>query len=52
MTKEFFRDITVRAYDEETIKKIDELRASGVNITEFVLNTIMKADIEKLTERN
>jgi len=36
-----YRDITVRAYDEETIKKIDELRISGVNITELVLKAIM-----------
>lgn len=36
-----YRDITVRAYDEKEIAKIDELRASGVNITELVLKAIM-----------
>lgn len=50
MKQTFFRELVVRAYDKETIKKIDQLRQSGINITELVLTAIMQADIEKLKQ--
>ena len=43
-----YRELVVRAYGEEAIKKIDQLRQSGINITELVLSAVMLADIEKL----
>ena len=45
-----YRELVVRAYGEETIKKIDLLRQSGINMTELVLSAVMLADIEKLRE--
>ena len=42
-----YRDVAIRAYDEEIIRKIDELRENGVNITELLLNAIMQAEIKK-----
>lgn len=45
-----YREIVVRAYGEEAIKKIDQLRQSGINLTELVLSAVMLADIKKLLE--
>ena len=45
-----YRELVVRAYGEEAVKKIDLLRQSGINITELVLSAVMLADIEKLRE--
>ena len=45
-----YRELIVRAYRKEAIKKIDLLRQSGINITELVLSAVMLADIEKLRE--
>ena len=45
-----YRELVVRAYGEEAIKKIDQLRQSGINMTELVLSAVMLADIEKLRE--
>ena len=45
-----YRELVVRAYGEEAIKKIDQLRKSGINMTELVLSAVMLADIEKLRE--
>ncbi len=45
-----YRELVVRAYGEEAIKKIDLLRQSGINITELVLSAVMLADIEKLRD--
>lgn len=42
-----YRDVTIRAYDEEIIRKIDELRENGINITELLLKAIMQAEIKK-----
>ena len=43
-----YRELVVRAYGEEAIKKIDLLRQSGINMTELILSAVMLADIEKL----
>jgi hypothetical protein len=45
-----YRELVVRAYGEEAIKKIDQLRQSGINMTELILSAVMLADIEKLRE--
>jgi hypothetical protein len=45
-----YRELVVRAYGEEVIKRIDQLRQSGINMTELVLSAVMLADIEKLRE--
>ena len=44
-----YRELVVRAYGEKA-KKIDQLRQSGINMTELVLSAVMLADIEKLRE--
>jgi hypothetical protein len=44
-----YRELVVKAYGEEAIK-IDQLRKSGINMTELVLSAVMLADIEKLRE--
>jgi hypothetical protein len=45
-----YRELVVRAYGDEAIKKIDQLRQSGINMTELILSAVMLADIEKLRE--
>ena len=45
-----YRELLVKAYGKEAVKKIDLLRQSGINITELVLSAVMLADIEKLRE--
>ena len=45
-----YRELVIRAYGEDAIKKIDLLRQSGINMTELVLSAVMLADIEKLRE--
>ena len=45
-----YRELVIRAYGDEAIKKVDKLRQSGINITELVLSAVMLADIEKLRE--
>lgn len=50
MANVFYREIVVRAYGEEAIKKIDLIRNSGINMTELVIDAIMQADIKKLKQ--
>lgn len=45
-----YREIVVRAYGEEAIKKVDDLRKSGIDMTDLIMSAIMTADIEKLLE--
>lgn len=45
-----YREIVVRAYGEEAIARIDQLRLAGINMTDLVLSAVMLADIEKLKE--
>lgn len=45
-----YREIVVRAYGEEAIKKVDKLRKSGIDMTDLVMSAVMTADIEKLKE--
>jgi hypothetical protein len=41
-------DLTTRYYDQKVIKKINQLRFNGVDMTELFKTAIMTADIEKL----
>ena len=43
-------DLTTRYYDQKVIKKINQLRSNGVDMTELFKTAIMTADIEKLLE--
>jgi excinuclease UvrABC helicase subunit UvrB len=43
-------DLTTRYYDQKVIKKINQLRFNGVDMTELFKTAIMTADIEKLLE--
>ena len=45
-----YREIVIKAYGEEAIKKIDLIRNNGINMTDLVLSAVMLADIEKLRE--
>ena len=45
-----YRDVAIRAYDEEIIKKIDELRENGVNITELLLKAIKEYQLNEIRE--
>lgn len=46
-----YREIAIRAYGEEAVKKIDLLRQSGINMTDLILSAIMLVDIEKELKR-
>ena len=43
-------DLTTRYYDQKVIKKINQLRFNGVDMTELFKTAIMNADVEKLLE--
>ena len=43
-----YRELVVRAYGEEAIKKIDKLRKSGVDMTDLIMSAIMLADIKEV----
>jgi excinuclease UvrABC helicase subunit UvrB len=43
-------DLTTRYYDQKIIKKINQLRFNGVDMTELFKTAIMTADIEKLLQ--
>ena len=45
-----YRELVIKAFGEEEIKKIDDLRNAGINMTDLVLSAVMLADIEKLRE--
>ena len=45
-----YRELVVRAYGEEAIKKIDLIRNSGINMTDLILSLIMTADLEKIRD--
>lgn len=45
-----YREIAVRAYGKEAVKKVDKLRKSGIDMTDLIMSAIMLADIEKLKE--
>jgi hypothetical protein len=46
-----YRELVVRAYGDEAIKKIDKLRLAGVNITELVLSAVMLADVKEVLKQ-
>lgn len=46
-----YREIIIRAYSEEEIKKIDLIRSQGVNITELLLSAIMQIEIKPKKKR-
>ena len=43
-----YRELVVRAYGEEAIKKVDKLRKSGVDMTDLIMSAIMLADIKEV----
>ena len=45
-----YREIVVRAYGNEAIKKIDKIRKSGIDMTDLVIDAIMSVDIEYLLQ--
>lgn len=45
-----YRELVVRAYSDEAIKKIDKIRKSGIDMTDLVIDAIMSVDIEYLLQ--
>ena len=45
-----YRELVVRAYSDEAIKKIDKIRRYGINMTDLVIDAIMRADIKYLLQ--
>jgi hypothetical protein len=43
-----YRELVVRAYGEEAVKKVDKLRKSGVDMTDLIMSAIMLADIKEV----
>ena len=46
-----YRELVIKAFGEEEIKKIDQLRRVGIDMTDLVLAAVMSADIDKLLEK-
>ena len=46
-----YRELVVRAYGEDAIKKIDKLRKSGIDMTDFILSAVMLVDIKEELKR-
>lgn len=45
-----YREIVIKAFGEEEINKIDQLRRAGIDMTDLVLAAVMSADIDELLE--
>ena len=43
-----YRELVVRAYGEEAIKKVDKLRKSGIDMTDLIISAIMTVDIKEV----
>lgn len=43
-----YRELVVKAFGEDEIKKIDQLRRAGIDMTDLVLAAVMSADIDEL----
>lgn len=50
MASEFFRELHIWVYGAEPIKKVDDLRKAGIDLTDLVIDAIMRADIKKLKQ--
>ena len=46
-----YRELVVRAYGEEAIKRIDKLRSAGVDMTDLILSSIMIGDIKEILKQ-
>ena len=46
-----YRELVVRAYGDEAIKKVDKLRKSGVDMTDLIMSAIMLTDIKEVLRR-
>ena len=46
-----YRELVVRAYGEEAVKKVDKLRKSGVDVTDLIMSAIMLADIKEVLKQ-
>jgi hypothetical protein len=46
-----YRELVIRAYGDDEIKKIDLIRNSGINMTDLILSLVMTADLEKVREK-
>ena len=42
-----YRELVVRAYAKDAIKKIDKLRKSGIDMTDLILSAVMLVDIKE-----
>lgn len=45
-----YRELVIKAYGDEVVTKIDQLRRARIDLTDLLLPTIMQANIEKLLE--
>ena len=43
-----YRELVVRAYSKDVIKRIDKLRSAGVDMTDLILSSIMIGDIKEI----
>ena len=43
-----YRELVVKAYGKKAIKRIDQLRKSGVDMTDLILSSIMIGDIKEI----
>ena len=46
-----YRELVIRAYGDKAIKRIDELRSAGVDMTDLVLSSIMIGDIKEILKQ-
>ena len=46
-----YRELVVKAYRKEAVKKIDKLRKSGVDMTDLIMSAIMLADIKEVLKQ-
>ena len=46
-----YRELVVRAYGDEAIKRIDKLRSAGVDMTDLILSSITIGDIKEILKQ-
>lgn len=45
-----YRELVVRAYGKDAIKRIDKLRSAGVDMTDLILSSIMIGDVKEIVK--
>ena len=46
-----YRELVIKAFGEDEINKIDQLRRAGIDMTDLIMSAIMLADIKEVLKK-